>query len=589
MFRSFGVGFVSALALVASVGASAGCSGPAPLGDEGIGTATAPLRDMTEDEAAEDLEQIFSYVRTLYGPYEFKEARYGYSIADLEDEARARLMDAPGDGGFYETAHWFLAKLDDGHVGLRTARNGNPVLGYVSGLTLQPVDGKALVAELDDPSLADLGIAFGDEVTAIDGVAPEELLGKFRELASMGNDVSNQHLVDALLNRPSYASSLLPTSPTVHLDLRRADGSEYSADLIWRVVAESQVDFASAPEQGSVLRRGSFKATSPLDGVASGRTPLTALGETAPFFVTPSAEALFDIQPVQPSEEMSAAYGLDPAALPDIYSALLSYSGKTFLLLRQSTYDVEDPEARLAYFRAVMDQYDGFVDGLLLDQTHNPGGSIYYAEQFVRLFTTQPVHNLVEAINTDRAWINSFRDSARVIDPSLQSDLSRSYELRAAEVEAAYDAGESLSEPFPLMLDDFLQPDDYYVWTKPMLVLIDELAGSCGDMVPALLKENGVAPLFGQRTMGLGGNVEPVGVLTHSQAELRLTRALGAVHRDDGVYAAEDFLENRGVSPDVEHIIDVDDYRVGFVDYLAHASEVLAAQIDSTEHAGAED
>jgi C-terminal processing protease CtpA/Prc len=589
MLRSFADGCVSALALVVSVGASVGCSGSDPVEDEGIGTATAPLRDMTAEEAAEDLEQIFTYVRTLYGPYEFKEARYGYFISDLEDEARARLADAPGDDGFYETAHWFLAKLDDGHVGLRTARNGNPVLGYVSGLTLQPVDGRALVAELDDPALADLGISFGDEVVAIDGVSPEELLTQFRELASMGNEVSNQHLVDALLNRPSYARSLRPTSPTVHVDFLRADGSDYSADLIWRVIEETPTDFASAPEQGSVLRRGSFTATSPLDGIASGSTPLTASGETAPFFVTPVTEALFDIQRVQPSEEMSAAYGLDPAALPDIYAALLSYSGKSFLLLRQSTYSVDDTEARLAYFRAVMDQYDGFVDGLLLDQTHNPGGSIYYAEQFVRLFTTQPVHNLVEAINTDRAWINSFRDTARAIDPSVLSDESRTYELRASQIEAAYDAGESLSEPFPLMLDSFLQPDDYYVWTKPMLMLIDELAGSCGDMVPALLTENGVAPLFGRRTMGLGGNVEPVGVLTHSQAELHLTRALGAVHRDDGVYATEDFIENRGVSPDVEHVIDVDDYRAGFIDYLAHASEVLAAQIDSADHADATD
>jgi len=589
MLRSFGVGFASVLALVASVGASVGCSGSAPVEDEGIGTAAAPLRDMTSEEAEEDLEQIFTYVRTLYGPYEFKEARYGYSIADLEDEARAQLADAPGDSGFYETAHRFLAKLDDGHVSLRTARNGNPVLGYLSGLTLQPVEGRALVAELNDPALADLGISFGDEVLAIDGVSPDELLAQFRELASMGNEVSNQHLVDAVLNRPSYATRLRPTSPTVHIDFRRADGSDYSADLVWRVVEEVPTDFASTPEQGSVLSRGSFTATSPLDGIASGSTPLTELGETAPFFVTPPAEAAFDIQRVQPSEEMSAAYGLDPAALPDIYAALFSYSGKTFLLLRQSTYSVDDTQARLAYFRAVMDQYDGFVDGLLLDQTHNPGGSIYYAEQFVRLFATQPVHNFVEAINTDRSWINSFRDDARAIDPTVQSDESRSYELRAAQVEAAYDAGESLSEPFALMLDDFLQPDDYYVWTKPMLVLIDELAGSCGDLVPALLKENGIAPLFGQRTMGLGGNVEPVGVLTHSQAELRLTRALGAVHRDDGDYATEDFIENRGVTPDVEHPIDVDDYRSGFVGYLAHASDVLAAQIHSSGHGDATD
>ncbi|HTV19963.1 MAG TPA: S41 family peptidase, partial [Polyangiaceae bacterium] len=125
-----------------------------------------------------------------------------------------------------------------------------------------------------------------------------------------------------------------------------------------------------------------------------------------------------------------------------------------------------------------------------------------------------------------------------------------------------------------------LLPDDQYVWTKPRLVLIDELAGSCGDAFPMLIKANHTAPLFGRRTMGLGGNVEAFGPLTNSLATLSLTRGTFTSHQDDETYVPGDFVENNGVQPDIEHVITAADFRTGFVDYMAHFSAVIASQID---------
>lgn len=116
-----------------------------------------------------------------------------------------------------------------------------------------------------------------------------------------------------------------------------------------------------------------------------------------------------------------------------------------------------------------------------------------------------------------------------------------------------------------------------------MIVLIDELAGSCGDAFPMLIHDNDVAPLFGRRTMGLGGNVEPFGPLTHSDAVLYLTRGLFTTHRDDETYAPEAFVENNGVLPDIEHVISVDDFRAGFVDYVTHFSDELARRVDAAK------
>jgi peptidase S41-like protein len=568
--------------MLTALGAAACSGGDHTTLDTAVGSNAAALRDLSKAEASEDLEQIFTNIESLYGPYDFKEAHFGYSIAALEDEARARLAAAPGDDGFYETARWFASRLGDGHVSLTPAPGSNPILTYRIGIVLQPVQGKALVAGLLDPSLAETGLAYGDEVVTVDGVSPFALLDKFTALDSLANDVSNQHLILRTFIRPGFASSIAPTAPAARVLLRRADGSEYSRDLIWTETREEPLDFVSLPEKDSVLRTDSFLARSAVELFAPARGSIAQLGAPVPWFLNAATSAVFDITEVTPNADMLAKYGLDPAALPYVFAALYSYGGRSILLVRQATYEA-DETVLLNYYRAILDQYDGFADGLVLDQTHNPGGSILYCEDFFRLFTREPARNLVEAIHADRQWVNEFRSIARAIDPTLTTELSRTFELRGSLVEAAYDAGEHLTAPMPLLRDKDLAPDDQYVWTKPLLVLIDELAGSSGDMFPALIKANHTAPLFGQRTMGLGGNVETVDTLTHSAATLNLTRGLVAVHRDSEIYTTEDFIENRGVTPNVPHEITVDDFRSGFLGYVTHFSDQILSQIEAAE------
>lgn len=533
---------------------------------------------MTASEASADLEQLFGYVRTFYGPYEYKEARFGYSVADLEEQARDMLAAEPTDDGFYTAANWFLSRFDDGHVGLTSAPSSNPVTGYNIPIFITPVEGKALVAAIGSP-LADLGIAYGDEVVAVDGISPFTLLDtELRKLDGFGNPLSNQHLIYRALLRPGYASEVRPTSPTAHLDFRRADGSEYSLDVIWREVRDESPSFV--PEGPSLLEPESYLSTRALAINAATQGSLLQLGSPTPFFYNGATSAVFDITPVAPNAEMLARYGVDPAAASDIFGALYSYGGKTLLLIRQSAYD---DATELAYYRALLDQYDNFVDGLVVDQTHNPGGSILYCTGFARLFTASAGQNFVQAYNADRKWVNDLRDAVELADPDLTTEEALRFELLATRIEQAYDAGQALTEPLPLLGGNQLLPDEQYVWTKPLLVLIDELAGSCADIYPMLVKNNHIAPLFGRRTMGLGGNVEGFGPLTNSLATLSLTRGIFTSHQDDETYSPADFVENNGVQPDIEHVITAADFRRGFIDYMAHFSAVIVEQITRGE------
>lgn len=245
--------------------------------------------------------------------------------------------------------------------------------------------------------------------------------------------------------------------------------------------------------------------------------------------------------------------------------------------MRQPTYSVPDGDAYVATYKAILDQYDGLVSALVIDQTNNPGGSAFYAEKFVRLFAKQKTRGSVQRHNADRKWLQTYQAVAKEVDPTLQSEVARLFLHRAKLVEAAYDAGEPLTEPMGLFGSEYLEPHADYTWTKPVLLLANELAGSCGDIVPMLMQRNGLAKVFGERTMGLGGNVEDMPVLTNSRILMKMTRGLFTTYEPSGQYRAVDFVENNGIAPDLPFRPTVADARAGFVGYVKAFSDVAAA------------
>src|SRR5262249_39396685 len=78
----------------------------------------------------------------------------------------------------------------------------------------------------------------------------------------------------------------------------------------------------------------------------------------------------------------------------------------------------------------------------------------------------------------------------------------------------------------------------------PKVMLIDETAGSGGDLLPWMFRQNKIGPLVGKRTWG-----GPVGILGFPRRMDRraVTAANVAIWTRDGFV-----VENEGVQPDVE-------------------------------------
>lgn len=136
--------------------------------------------------------------------------------------------------------------------------------------------------------------------------------------------------------------------------------------------------------------------------------------------------------------------------------------------------------------------------------------------------------------------------------------------------------GTRITPPLPIFGIDEVLPDPMGVpYTKPILVLINELDFSCADVFPAILRDNGRATLFGKKTAGAGGYVRPYPALSRfGVAGYTLTGSL--LYRLDGTS-----IENLGVSPDIPYEITERDLSENYSDYVQAVNTAVDAMVSN--------
>ena len=537
------------------------------------------MRPLTNQEAHADFSELVERMRSLYGPLQYKESKFGFKLDQIASQGHKEIDASKSDDETLGVFAKFLAKFHDAHVSIQFPASSSGVSSYKIGVFVIPVEGKAIVANVSE-DLKDQNISTGDELVKIDGVSPFALLPTILKYRNMANDISDQQALYKVLNRPAFLTELTPKNPTAHLEFLKSDGSLFSADLHWNKVANFPLDGSSLVKPSQKAAHG-LKTTWATDiNQAAG---MNVMGAVNPFFLTDSVISGFNLTRITANSDYLKKYGLDAAKNPEIYAAMYRYQGKTILLVRQPSYDHEDSEPftnadYISGYRAILDQYESIADVLIIDQTHNGGGS--YCQDFFGLFIKSQANGFVEKLRADRKWIIDLHDGANDLQSSGHTELAKSFLQAANMTESAYDKGELLTAPFGIMNgSNTASPDAKYTWKKPLLVLVDELSASCADAFPMLVKNNSVAKLFGERSMGAGGNVEPALEMPNSRATVNITRGLFTTFDPHGSYQSERFVENNGVAPDIHYSHTVSDVRAGYVGYVEAFSKAAVLQI----------
>ena len=94
---------------------------------------------------------------------------------------------------------------------------------------------------------------------------------------------------------------------------------------------------------------------------------------------------------------------------------------------------------------------------------------------------------------------------------------------------------------------------------------------SCGDSFPAILQDNKRATIFGKRTAGAGGGVYAGRqTLKNRLGVAGYTLTMSLTLRADGSY-----LENIGVTPDIEYTVTPDDLQNNYRGYVAAVQRAI--------------
>jgi C-terminal processing protease CtpA/Prc len=508
----------------------------------------AKARPLTAEQKKLEFEVAIQQFRDFYAPLQYKERALKISFEEIADTLRAEVAASTNDHEYYKVLGKLAASFQDGHVGVSIPSR----IRYRLPFILDFFDGHYIVTYVDEVYAAATGLSVGDELLKMDGKAVGDIAVEVSPYHSMGYERTNQRLFAAYVTIRDYVH---PTSTFASLDFKRSfDGAEYNLRAAWKEVhpvptartEASATNLISMANDASILE----------------------FGENTPFYYTPQVQGVLRPTKVTVSREKWAAMGQtgEPA---DIFALLYKWNGKMVLLVRFPNYVPEDAAKSLLSYQILLSDYSQIADVLVIDQTHNPGGSVSYVEELARLFIKQPGPSFGFAPRADRDWLQMFIEV--LAEPGLPQTAFDQFQAMYRELDAAHERGDFLG-PQMSLTNISTTITENTVWTKPVLLLIDELCGSGGDAFPMLMKGHKAATLFGHRTAGMGGNVTSMDKIGSSGVNFNLTRSLFYLATPDGTVSDEAVIENNGVTPDIQRDYGLADFREGFASYAADFS-----------------
>lgn len=522
------------------------------------------LQPLTISERTTDFNFLINSIKENYVFLQYKQKKFHFNFDELVTKSREKLPLIKNDTEFFSLITELLAHLRDAHI--QTSQPLDEMVVKIP-IHVESVEGKVFIEKVTDKSLeAAADIRVGDEVLEVDGKPVMSYLPKILKYINYGNDITNSHLIWFLFNTPDYMTELLPTSSSVKLKLQSPEGMVYERTLPWRKERIELGRTAYAPDS-------STSGTIQKKFERAGFLPLSGLPE--PFFINQKTIDTFQISEVTPSPQTLKKFSVTNSNLK-IFSGLYKYNNKTILIFRIPNYGGELSEVieKINYYKALLFDFGRLADVIVIDQTHNNGGMNGFAEKFIALFAQQNTRNAVIFPKANRYWLEFLASaSGNLKDNKIKSTY---FELAYKNIEEAMSKGQLISQvPFAVAAYDYAVPYPDIQNTKPILMLIDEQSGSYGDAVPQVFKENKLATLFGERTLGAGGNRLDF-TMPISQIKFSLVNSIIDVYKPDGKYDFENLIENNGVKPDIHYSHTLQDAQQGYLNFVKSFSEAAS-------------
>jgi hypothetical protein len=257
--------------------------------------------------------------------------------------------------------------------------------------------------------------------------------------------------------------------------------------------------------------------------------------------------------------------------------------------VRIPTYDCGQENARI--FATIMEEFQQQTEGLVIDQLNNPGGSPFYMYALASMLTDIPLHTPTERVTITQEDVStalSFLDDEehyrKIGYNPYEGESLYGYHLNketwhniVAHFEFLvneWNLGRTFTNPAHFFGIDTIQPHPGVRYTKPIVILVNQLDFSCADFFPAILQDNKRALIFGSTTAGAGGFV--LEGKFHNKLGISKFWFTGSIaERIDG-----NPIENLGVAPDVEYRLTQEDLSDGYKGYVQAVLDTLSTHFN---------
>ena len=534
-----------------------------------VACALAGQAQMTRDQRRIDFQTLAAQFAKRYGPYEWKRDLLNVDLLHIGPWLD-RAANARDDLDFYETCIDYVAQLQDGHVGFYLPSDFVASLGF----TVDLYDGRPLIESVSRTRLPAKTYSFeiGDELVSIDGLPVSDLLDAFSKYQMVASPHGTRRLAAQLLTvRPQ---EIMPHAPEVGekavVVVRRQNGDTETYEIPWTKtgVPLNSVGPVLTPQSAARGRRSASLPHPRLDGPADYLAPLRPLLHAA----LPRPRALAGFGALRPLFAVPPNFQtrLGSNSFSDaFFSGTYEAGGRKLGYIRIPSFapDIDTASAINQFQREIL-YFQANTDGLIVDVMRNAGGYPDYAVELARRLIPRTFRATTYELRATAEWVWTFSQlyqQARaggapqyVLDgiQSLLGDVREAYAENRGRTGPLALSGLYMDPPtwtadIPPVTD---RAGNVVAYSKPVMVLIDEMSFSAADMFPAMLQDNGAAILFGTRTAGLGGMVAEYDAGAYSEALVGITLGL-AVRKGPIVtpdYPTTAYIENVGVRPDIE-------------------------------------
>lgn len=531
----------------------------------------------TKNKMINLLESIRTDFEAGYAPKDWKKEHINWDLDEQFEIAKNQILTTEDItvAEFQQILKGFFLSPRDHHVGIKFFSTESAELP----ISIRSVAGQVYIVYVDsekiNPGL--FPVSAGDELITFDGKPAMEAIIEFQKQAFHSDcEGTDRALAQTFFtNRVASRGHAIPTGP-VTIEVKSAGSNTLrSVQLCWEYTPEMiTADYSVTREK---------------------------LPEIASFDFIGCDEPLADYDKQNPFQRGSK-YGYLPSlgkkiwqSSPyDFFDAYVYQTKDRALVgyIRLPSYSPFIPELFFESFKEVIVHFQEITDALVIDQTNNPGGSMLYLYAIASLLSDKPLFTpkhkftinqlhvyeaaemipLLSSIKNDQDAIEIFGETVHGYPMSYQFVQFMLDYYRF--IQSEWKAKKTITSPHHLYGVDRINPHPEVNYTKPILLLIDELDFSGGDFFPAIMQDNKRAVVMGTKTAGAGGYVRDR--VVNNTFGVMLYRYTESV----AIRENKDHLENLGVTPDLEYRWTVNDVQDGFYDYADAINEVVNMMVN---------